>query len=87
MNYLVRHLIPSCAFTMGLFRPDLYRLILTYSGTFVAQESLDNPKSPHGAWEYPLNFIPKSEPSADHQRDIGCMSKNLFRDQWAMAAQ
>ena len=49
----------ACAFTMGWFRPDLYRRILTYSGTFVAQESPDNPKSPHGAWEYHENFIPK----------------------------
>jgi iron(III)-enterobactin esterase len=52
----------ACAFTMGWFRPDLYRRILTYSGTFVAQESPDNPKSPHGAWEYHEHFIPMSEP-------------------------
>ena len=51
----------ACAFTMGWFRPDLYRRILTYSGTFVAQESPDNPKSPHGAWEYHEHFIPMQE--------------------------
>lgn len=52
----------ACAFTMAWFRPDLYRRVLSYSGTYVAQESPDNPASPHGAWEYHLNFIPKSEP-------------------------
>ncbi len=51
----------ACAFTMGWFRPDLYRRILSYSGTYVAQESPDNPASPHGAWEYHENFIPKTE--------------------------
>ncbi len=49
----------ACAFIMGWFRPDLYRRILTFSGTFVAQESPQNPKSPHGAWEFHENFIPQ----------------------------
>jgi iron(III)-enterobactin esterase len=52
----------ACAFTMAWFRPDLYRRVLSYSGTYVAQESPDNPASPHGAWEYHENFIPKSPP-------------------------
>jgi enterochelin esterase family protein len=50
----------ACAFTMAWFRPDLYRRVLSYSGTFVAQESPDNPASPHGAWEYHEHFIPQS---------------------------
>ncbi len=50
----------ACAFTMAWFHPELYRRVLSYSGTYVAQESPDNPKSPHGAWEYHENFIPKS---------------------------
>ena len=48
----------ACAFTMAWFRPDLYHRVLSYSGTFVAQESPDNPASPHGAWEYHEHFIP-----------------------------
>lgn len=52
----------ACAFTMGWFKPELYRRILTYSGTFVAQEHPRNPRSPHGAWEYHATFIPQSEP-------------------------
>lgn len=51
----------AAAFTMGWFRPDLYRRILTYSGTYVAQESPDNPASPHGAWEYHEHFIPQTD--------------------------
>lgn len=51
----------AAAFTMGWFRPDLYRRILTYSGTYVDQQSPPNPASPHGAWEYHEHFIPQSE--------------------------
>lgn len=52
----------ACAFTMAWFRPDLYRRVLSYSGTYVAQESPDNPASPHGAWEYHEHFIPQNPP-------------------------
>ena len=51
----------SCAFTMAWFRPDLYHRVLTYSGTYVNQQSPRNPESPHGAWEYHENLIPRSE--------------------------
>jgi enterochelin esterase family protein len=51
----------ACAFTMGWFRPDLYRRILAYSGTFVNQQSPLNPASPHGAWEYHEHLIPESD--------------------------
>jgi enterochelin esterase-like enzyme len=49
----------AAAFTMGWFRPDLYRRILTYSGTFTNQRS---DEYPHGAWEYHENLIPNSDP-------------------------
>jgi enterochelin esterase-like enzyme len=52
----------AAAFSMGWFRPDLYRRILTYSGTYVNQQAPKNPESPHGAWEFAENWIPKSEP-------------------------
>lgn len=51
----------ACAFTMAWFRPDLYRRVLSYSGTFVNQQSPFNPASPRGAWEYHEHFIPQSE--------------------------
>jgi enterochelin esterase family protein len=52
----------AAAFTMGWFRPDLYHRILTYSGTYVNQQSPLNPESPHGAWEYHEHWIARSEP-------------------------
>lgn len=45
----------AAALTMGWFRPDLFRRIIAYSGTFVAQQDEDGPeraKYPYGAWEY-----------------------------------
>ncbi|HZZ42306.1 MAG TPA: alpha/beta hydrolase-fold protein [Tepidisphaeraceae bacterium] len=51
----------ACAFTMAWFHPELYHRVLSYSGTYVAQESPDNPASPHGAWEYHEHFIPNSD--------------------------
>ncbi|MCX6950862.1 MAG: alpha/beta hydrolase-fold protein [Verrucomicrobia bacterium] len=51
----------AAAFTMGWFHPELYRRILTYSGTYVDQQAPPNPASPHGAWEYHEHLIPQSE--------------------------
>jgi len=45
----------AAAMTMGWFRPDLFRRIIAYSGTFVDQQDDDAPeeaKFPLGAWEY-----------------------------------
>ncbi len=50
----------ACALTMAWFRPDLYHRVLSYSGTFVDQQFPTNPESPHGAWEYHENLIPKT---------------------------
>lgn len=50
----------ACAFTMAWFHPERYHRVLSYSGTYVAQEYPDNPASPHGAWEYHEHFIPNS---------------------------
>jgi len=47
---------------MAWFRPDLYHRVLSYSGTFVNQQSPLNPESPHGAWEYHEHLIPQSPP-------------------------
>lgn len=43
------------ALTVGWFRPDLFRRIIAYSGTFVDQQDDDAPEEanyPLGAWEY-----------------------------------
>ena len=45
----------AAAMSMGWFRPDLFRRIVAYSGTFVDQQDDDAPeeaKYPLGAWEY-----------------------------------
>lgn len=48
----------AAAFTMAWFHPELYRKVLSYSGTYVAQEYPENPEHPGGAWEYHRRFIP-----------------------------
>ena len=50
----------ACAFTMAWFHPELYRRVLSYSGTYVNQQSPLNPASPRGAWEYHATLIPNN---------------------------
>ena len=50
----------ACAFSMAWYRPNLYHRVLTYSGTYVNQQWPPTPETPHGAWEYHENLIPKS---------------------------
>ncbi len=50
----------ACAFTMAWFHPERYRRVLSYSGTYVNQQSPPNPQSPRGAWEYHATLIPAS---------------------------
>jgi enterochelin esterase family protein len=50
----------AAAFTMGWFHPELYRRIITYSGTFTNQAS--SAMYPHGAWGYHETLIPQSDP-------------------------
>ena len=50
----------AAAFTMAWFHPDLYRRVLTYSGTYVDQQFPEDNKTPNGAWEYHENLIGKS---------------------------
>jgi len=51
----------AAAFTMAWFHPDRYGKVLSYSGTYVNQQSPENPQSPHGAWEYHEHLIPQSD--------------------------
>ncbi|QDT05485.1 Putative esterase [Rubripirellula lacrimiformis] len=56
----------AAALTMGWFRPDLFRRLITYSGTFVDQQDDDAPQEadyPLGAWEYhsSMKLIENSE--------------------------
>lgn len=75
----------ACAFTMAWFHPDLYRRVLSFSGTFVNQQSPFNPASPHGAWEYHEHLIPKSEPKPIRiWMEVGEKDAGFDRDEASM---
>lgn len=50
----------AAAMIMAWYRPNLYRRVLSYSGTFVNQQWPPNPKTPHGAWRLHESLIPNS---------------------------
>jgi iron(III)-enterobactin esterase len=50
----------AAALSMAWFHPELYHRVLSYSGTFVDQQSPTNPDTLHGAWEYHEHLIPNS---------------------------
>jgi iron(III)-enterobactin esterase len=83
----------AAAFSMGWFRPDLFRRILTYSGTYVNQQSPNNPMLPHGAWEFHEHLIPQSEPKPLRvwlevgQNDNGAGSSAAGLHNWVLANQ
>lgn len=86
----------AAALTMGWFRPDLFRRLITYSGTFVDQQDDDAPEEsryPLGAWEYhsSLKLIEKSEKKPlrifTHvaENDNGASDKEETYHNWVMA--
>jgi iron(III)-enterobactin esterase len=83
----------AAAFSMAWFQPDLYHRVLTYSGTYVNQQSPRNPESPHGAWEYHENLIPKSEAKPIRiwlevsENDNGSKRDEASLHNWVMANQ
>ena len=50
----------AAAFTMAWYRPDLWRRVISLSGTFVNQQWPFNPETPDGAWGYHTTLIPAS---------------------------
>ncbi|MBL8539793.1 MAG: esterase family protein, partial [Betaproteobacteria bacterium] len=50
----------AAALIMAWYRPDLYRRVLSYSGTFVNQQWPRSEETPHGAWEFHERLIPES---------------------------
>jgi enterochelin esterase family protein len=83
----------ACAFTMAWFRPDLYHRVISYSGTFVNQQSPVNPASPHGVWEYHEHFIPQSPRKPIRiwlevgERDNGYQRDEASLHNWVLANQ
>ncbi|MFT5466813.1 MAG: enterochelin esterase family protein [Verrucomicrobiales bacterium] len=74
----------SAALIMAWFRPDLYRRVLTTSGTFVNQAWPFDPEFPDGAWGFHKKLIPESDPKplriflAVGDRDL--LNPNVMRD-------
>ena len=52
----------AAAMSMAWYHPDLYRRVLSYSGTFVNQQWPFSPETPHGAWGFHESLIPNSPP-------------------------
>ncbi|MBN8246738.1 MAG: enterobactin esterase [Verrucomicrobia bacterium] len=88
----------AAALSMGWFRPDLFRRILAYSGTFVDQQDDDaaeEAKYPLGAWEYHsgMKLIETSEKKPlrifTHvsDRDNGAKDPEGTYHNWVMAGQ
>ncbi len=86
----------AAALTMGWFRPDLFRRLITYSGTFVDQQDDDAPEEarfPLGAWEYhsSMKLIENSEKKPlrifTHvsERDNGWKQPEETYHNWVMA--
>jgi enterochelin esterase-like enzyme len=82
----------SCALIMAWYHPELYRRVLTYSGTYVNQQWPPNPDTPHGAWEFHEHLIPNSPAKPLRiwmevgDRDL--LNPNILRDgmhDWVLA--
>lgn len=82
----------ACALIMAWYHADLYRRVLSYSGTFVNQQWPYNPQIPRGAWEFHESLIPDSPAKplriwlevGDHD----LLNPNIMRDNmhdWVLA--
>jgi enterochelin esterase-like enzyme len=88
----------AAALTMGWFRPDLFHRVITYSGTFVAQQNPAAPEHamfPDGAWDYhsELDLI-VNNPRKDlrvfvncNQMDNGATAPESGHHNWVIANQ
>jgi enterochelin esterase-like enzyme len=83
----------AAAFTMTWSHPELYRRVLSYSGTFVNQQFPVSEKTPHGAWEYHENLIKKNPPKPIRiwlhvsDKDNGWDKDEASYHNWVMANQ
>ena len=88
----------AAALSMAWFRPDLFRRVIAYSGTFVDQQDDDAPEEkqyPLGAWEYHsgMQLIEKTEKKPLRVFHHVSEKDNRFQDpestyhNWVMAGQ
>jgi predicted alpha/beta superfamily hydrolase len=82
----------SCALIMAWYHPELYRRVLTYSGTFINQQWPYNPQTPHGAWEFHEHLIPNGPAKPIRMwmevGDRDFLNPNVMRDNmhdWVLA--
>jgi enterochelin esterase family protein len=83
----------ACAFTMAWFHPELYRRVLSYSGTFVNQENPPHPEISRGAWEYHQTLILEAPVKPIRiwmhvsDTDIGANREEASLHNWVLANQ
>jgi enterochelin esterase family protein len=89
----------AASFTMAWFRPDLFRRVITYSGTFVAQQNagqVESPIYPLGAWEYhsSMEIIAHTDPNKPlrvhinaNEMDNGYTAPESGHHNWVLANQ
>jgi len=83
----------AAALSMAWYHPDLYHRVLTYSGTYVNQQSPFSAETPHGAWEYHEHLIPQSDPRPIRlwlevsEHDNGYNRNEASLHNWVMANQ
>ena len=74
----------AAALIMAWYHPELYRRVITTSGTFVNQQWPFNPETPGGAWDFHAKLIPESPRKpirlwmAVGDRDL--LNPNVMRD-------
>jgi enterochelin esterase family protein len=88
----------AAAFSMGWFHPELFRRIITYSGTLVAQQNDTAPEHamfPDGAWDYHSELaLIANNPRKElrifvnaNQNDNGATGAETTHHNWLMANQ
>ena len=82
----------SAALIMAWYRPDLYRRVLSYSGTFINQQWPWNPRTPQGAWGFHSTLIQKAKRKPIRiwleVSDQDFLNPNIMRDgmhDWVLA--
>ncbi len=81
----------AVAFTMAWFHPEWYHRVLTYSGTYTNNQSVEDPKLPHGAWEYHEHLIAQSDAKPLRvwmevgQNDNGSVNASADLHNWVIA--
>jgi hypothetical protein len=79
---------------MAWYHNDLYRRVLSYSGTWINQQWPSNPETPHGAWEFSEHLIPNSPAKPIRVwmevGDFDLLNPNVMHDgmhDWVLASE